>query len=152
MSDETKEQNGPQGADEAPAPIMIDMPNITLPKKESEQPVAPAWEVKNFTDLQSKEVIQFTRIPMRNTVMQGPLTFFRGRAFLQFQPQRPGMQQPPPQPVIFEFPTETSIEDCFEHFTARLDEHVEKMKKQMADQQRVVAARGMPQMPPMKRR
>jgi hypothetical protein len=125
-------------------PIMIDMPGLkNIKPTEKATPSDAVWEIKTFTNLKAKEVIQFSRAQVKNTVLEAPLVFFRGRAFIRYAPEKGG-QEPPAQPVIFDLKDETTLDGCFENFDKHLDEHMEKMKQAMENQSRIIQAKGMP--------
>lgn len=134
MSDETKPE-------EQQAPIMIDMPALKPPTPE---PRPPVYEVVTFTDMKSKEVLQFTQKALKDGIIKPPLQIWRGRTFVMVR-MAPNAQ-PEQRPIVFEFPTETTLEECFDNFEKRRDEQLEKMNKDAEIQQRIIAAKGMPQM------
>jgi hypothetical protein len=124
--------------------IMIDMPGLKNIKPMTENsPSESVWKIETFTNLKSKEVIQFSRAQVKNTVLEAPLVFFRGRAFIRFAPEKGG-QEPQAQPVVFDLKDEPTLEGCFDNFDKHLDEHMEKMKQAMENQSRIVQAKGMP--------
>jgi hypothetical protein len=134
MSDETK-------SEESQEPIMIDMPKLKLKNAE---PRPPVYEVQTFTDLKTKEVLQFTQKSLKGGVVTPPLQMFRGRTFVMYRPHPNA--QPVQQAIVFDFPTEKTLEECFDNFDARREEHLDKMNRDAEAQQRIIAAKGMPQM------
>lgn len=146
MSDESKEQTPPAEAPAAEAPIMIDMPGLMGIKPPEPAPRLPVYKVETFTDMKSKEVLQFTQASLKGSIVAPPFQFFRGRTFVMVR-QHP-QAQPEQRAIVFDFPMDKSLEECFDNFDTRRDEHLEKLNRDAQEQQRIIAAKGMPQMRP----
>jgi hypothetical protein len=90
--------------------------------------------------------LQFTQERLKGAIVAPPFQFFRGRTFIMVR-QHP-QAQPEQRSIVFEFPAEKTLEECFDNFDTRRDEHLDKLNRDAQEQQRIIAAKGMPQMRP----
>jgi hypothetical protein len=103
----------------------------------------PIYQVTNFTDL-SREILQFEPVGIPLAGATPEKKFYQGRATVRLN------QKGPPMNVFFDFKTEQSVAECFQHFNQKLMETIKQIQKDQANKGPVVPATAMPSLPKKK--